>query len=438
MGPFGRKSNNAWNMLCGLFVKRIKHLNFKKMKKLGILILVLVISGAGMVMAQQQQPQNKEPVRQYIQKNVLPVIKQEQGIFINSFSNKEKQKLAEIKSELKTFRAQGQKVHSGMKGNFNPQIMQARKKAYNAIMAKVKILIAAHPKASAAYKTAIEAQETKWEQDIRAIRNKNMNFRGHRQGMGRNQQNTPFMLNRMSNPAFGLLVDVNNFQMNGRMMMRFCTNWRRDMHRQNMGMWGYRSGMNGRMYAYRERMNRERRHYMMMELRNPAVRKKILVYARKNIFPVLSQERIAFDNMLRNSEKRDIEVVRKRLAEVRLQLQHLRKNKGMSRGQVINDSTRMALRLEIQKSLITVQQIALRHYSELQAYLKKININRPKWKAGIHGILGQNMKGNNRGEREAFMKSRKLFSSGVRFLLYDPAHPDENMIMGKNRMIPVK
>ena len=193
-----------------------KHLNIKIMKKFGMLIVVLIFAGTQMVMAQQQtppqpqQPQKVTPVREYIQKNVVPVVKQEQGKFITALTLSEKQELAKIQKEFKDLRPENIGRGQGMRGNFNPGMMQNHRTEVQNLLDQVKKITDAHPKAAAAYKDAIEAMKEKWTKDIDAIREKNA--MGYGRGMNRNNM-APFILDRLSDPAFGLMFNGEFFQM---------------------------------------------------------------------------------------------------------------------------------------------------------------------------------------------------------------------------------
>lgn len=433
------------------------------MKKLGMLIVVLIFAGTQFVMAQPQnpqppqQPQQVSPVRDYIQKNVLPVVKQAQSKFIAALSPAEKEELTKIQEKLKDLRPGPMGAPGAGMGN-RPMMQNHRGEMRN-LMDQVKKIADAHPKAAEVYKEAIDANKAKWTKDIQAIREKNA------MGYGRNGNNrNPFILDRLSDPAFGLMFNGNLFPMGMKPGMGpgMRPGGGRGMGNGNFGRNGAFNGqMGGRMGGnmgycqtgmvrnfgsrgfyghgmYNRQM--QRRPGMMMRAMNPEVKKALLAYAQKNIFPELNKQREAFDKVLKNSEKKDIENVRKNIADLRAQRENNWKNR--SNGQPRpGDSVRLAHRVQMEKNLLVLNEIVLNHFSELHASLKNLREDMPKWREEMHQIAFQNMKEGNfgrpmgsgygrmmaqRGRMMGFHRNHKIMTPGMRFLLYDPAHPGEH------------
>jgi cytochrome c556 len=446
----------------------------KTMKKLGMLIVVLIFAGTQFVMAQPQtpqspmQPQQMSPVREYIQKNVLPMVKQEQSKFIAALSSSEKEELTKIHEKFTDLRpgpmgAQG----AGMGRNFNRPMMQNNRAEVHDLLAEVKKIADAHPKAAAAYKKAIEAMGAKWAKDIQSIREKNA--RGYGRGMNRNNR-TPLILDRISDPAFGLMFNGELFPMGMRSDMGPGT--RPGVGRgMGYGNYGRKGTFNGPMYGgmmcrysrmggnmgYRQmgrnnfrgscygcdemygRFPMHRNSGRMMGAMKPEVKKALLAYAQKDVFPVVNKEREAFDKVLKSSEKRDIENVRKNMADIRAQMKKYWADKPAGPGR--GDSTRLALRVQMEKNRIVLDEIVLNHFTELHASLDNLKAYFPKWREGVRHVIFQNMKdGNYRrhmgagygrmmrpgGRMTGFAGNHKAMTPGMRFLLYDPANPAEH------------
>lgn len=431
-----------------------------------MLIALLLFAGTATVMAQQQTPpppqqtQQMGPVREYIQKDILPVVKQEHAKFINALTSSEKEELAKIQDEFKNL-----KPGPGMRGTYHPQMMNNRAKVQE-LLEQAKKIADAHPKAATDYKEAIEAKKVAWAKAIQEIREKNsMGY-----GRGMNSNRTPFILDRLSDPAFGLLFNGENFPMNMRPGMRpggpgmgrgnFGF---RGMHNRQMAM-GMRCNYNrmGRNMGYRQAwMDRGYCNYSgyrnfegygrfsggwrpgMMRAMNPEVKKELKAFAEKNIFPVLNKERSAFDKVLKNSEKRDIENARTNINTIKAEMKKHWQEMKKSQGQKLSDSARMAMRLDLQKNMLVVREVALKHYSELRATMDNLKQYLPKWKEGMHDIISKNM--SNKGFRHPmgrpgygmmhhpkgrmmdFHRKHRKMNAAVRFLLYDPAHPEEHL-----------
>ncbi len=425
------------------------------MKKFGMLIVVLIFAGTQMVIAQQQTPppqqqqQKPAPVREYIQKNVVPVVKQEQGKFIAVLTSSEKQELTKIQKEFKDLRSGNMGPGTGMMQNHRAEVQN--------LLDQVKKITDAHPKASTAYKNAIEAMKTKWTTNIKSIRDKNT--MGYGRAMNRNNRGPAFAIDRLSDPAFGLLFDAHNFAMMPRMgygnygpgrmnKQPMGKGMMCDYGRMNRNSRYHRMGMMNREFGHQRgygKFGMQERYQMharpgMMRAMNPEVKKEMLAYAQKNIFPVLNKERTAFDKVLKSSEKRDIKNTRKNIADIKAEMKKYREERAKVPGQKMNDSTRMAMRLNLEKNMIVVREIALRHYGQLHATLDNLKQYLPKWKKGISQIIFKQMRNKDfgrpmgaahvrmippKGRMMSFHGKHRMMSD-VRFLLYDPAHPDEH------------
>ena len=433
------------------------------MKKFGMLIVVLIFAGTQMVMAQQQtpppqqQPQKMAPVRDYIQKNVLPFVTKEQAKFVSALTPEESQQLTKIKQELQDLKPTMKDREPGRNWNNNREGMQGHRTMVQNLMDQVKIIVNAHPTEAAAYKSAIDGMKTKWAADIKAIRDKNGMGNGYEMKNGNRNHFSPF--ERLSNPAFGLLFNADHFSEFGMGSHHFGN---RNMNHRQMGMNNYgrmqgncayqHQGMMGcncqqgnfggnRGYGMQGRFHGQGRPGMMRKSMNPEVKKELLAYAQKNIFPVLNKERDAFDSQLKNSEKLDIETARKNIADIRTEMKNYWKNNPDQRGQRIGDSARLAMRVNLEKNMLVLNEIVLNHYSQLHASLNNLKQYVPEWKEGIRHTIFQSMKNNqggnpmgmgygngrmmhhSQGRKPGFNRKHNKISPAVRFLLYDSSNP---------------
>ena len=371
------------------------------------MIFALLFAGMGMVNAQQpqQQQQRKMQMRTYFQQTVLPFVEQQQAKFEQALSGSEKVTLENIRKEMAAFHKQGAQFRKNMQGNFNQQAWDSRKAQFEAIVAKARKLADIHPKEAEAYKKAIESEMTKWKQHMQAMTQGKMNAHGQGHGMmGKNPQSK---MQKLSDPALGLLMSGN--QMNSMMM-----------HHSR------------RMKGNRQMGDMSRRHEGMMKaMRNPETRAKVKAYAEKNIFPVISKEREAFDKVLSNKEKKVIANVRLQMQTQKTKMMQMHKNGKMGKMNM-SDSSRLAMRQQMDKNRVALRQIVLDHYGELQKQLAPLTEKMPQWHAEIRNIIMPNSpqhqfkpKGMSHMPAKANMRDRK----DIMFLLFDPQHPDSNMFM---------
>ncbi len=349
------------------------------------MIFALLFAGMGMVNAQQPQ-QRKEQMRNYFQQMVLPFVEQQQAKFEQALSASEKETLENIRKEMTAFRKQGAQIRKSMKGNFNQQVWDNRKAQFDAIIAKARKLADIHPKEAEAYKKAVENEMAKWKEHMPAM------------AQGKMGNNAQRKMQRLSDPAMGLLLDGN--QMNSMMMH-------------------HRRGKNGRQT-------------MMKAMHNPETRAKVKVYAEKNIFPVISKEREAFGKVLKKKEKKVIADARLQMQAQKARIMQMRKNGKMT----MNDSTRLAMWQQMDKNRVALRQIVLDHYGELQKQLAPVIEKIPQWRADIHNIMMPNNPHKQFKPKGMSNKSEKTFRENrmdIMFLLYDPQHPDSNMFMHRMR-----
>jgi len=379
------------------------------MKKLGIIIIALLFAGLGTVNAQQQK---NVPVHNYFTQTVLPFIEQQQKNLELALTNSERTTLKKIRQEMVAFREQGIQMRKSMQGKFNPQARENRKAQFEAIVAKARKLVNAHPKAAAAYKKAIENELAKWKEHMMGMNRGNGNYNSRGQRM--NFSSGPG-LQRLSDPAVGLLMDAR--------VMR-----NRMMHKA----WGMKAGYgmrgnHGRMGRYAMEHRNGFPRAAMMAMHNPQVRAQIKAYVQKNVLPVIRTERELFDKYLSKKEKKTIANARATMQAQKERMMQLRKS-----GTKPSDSARLAMQLKMEENRIAMQQIVLKHYGELQKVMAPIKEKIPQWRNGIRKIIiqqivEQQMKQPPKkvGAAKAMLKEK----GDIRFLLFDPLHPENNGFM---------
>ncbi|MBN2639355.1 MAG: hypothetical protein JXR65_09765 [Bacteroidales bacterium] len=434
------------------------------MKKLAIVTLVFSFVMMGTINAQSKKTDNK-PVAQYIKNNIAPAVKQAQQNFINTLTPAEKVQLEKVKGELKAFREEAKINQDKKAGQFNQQKWVERQQAMKNIMDKAEQIAAAHPDAAKNYSAFIDENAPKWEAEIAKLR---QNKTGN--GVNRPMNNrSEFLFNKLSNPAFGLILDADNLGSFNRTMMR---NRPGMMQPQNgrgygnpqgnrgekRGNWEGRNGMcdQGQGMQGRRGMNRDNRGFgqrgdRFMAMQNPEVKAKMLAYAKENIFPVINKERSEFDKNLSGSEKRIIEKARVQIGDLKKQMEGQFKQ-GRRGFRAQNDSARLAMRLKMDEAMLPVKQIALKHYGELEAVVGKLKQDFMGWgngmrmavakdmnKPGARGQFRVNKNGMGQGKqgmnprqgKPGFNQKSGMKKSGfigpVKFLLYDPANPEASM-----------
>ena len=379
------------------------------MKKIGLIFMIMLFAGT-MVQAQQPQQRNN-PRSGYFQQTVIPFVEKQQAKLEQALTPAEKQELQKIREEMAVFRKQGAQMRKAMQGHFNQQAWDARKAQFEAIVAKARKLAEAHPAAAEAYKKAVEEKM----QQMPAMAGNRMGAQGGGHGMmGKNPQ---AKMKKLSDPAFGLLMNFKAMQ------------GMRAHHPQ--GMKGNRgaAGYGKRMPGNRTMGNSGAiSHAVMMAMRQPAVQEKIRAYRVKNILPVMKKQREAFDKLLSNKEKKEIARARNDMKALRDQRLKMRKE-----GMRPSDSARLAMQLQMDKDRVAIRGIALKHYGELQKTLAPIKEKMPQWRRDIRKIVAEYV------VEQQMQHLSKTFGKKIHpflkekgemmFLLMDPAHPDDNGLM---------
>lgn len=400
------------------------------MKKIGMMIIGVLFAFTQMVQA--QQPQRAAQMHRYFQQTLIPFIEQQQAQFEKVLTPSEKSELLQIREEMATYRKQGAQMRQAMQGNFNQAAWDARKAQFDAIVAKARKIVEAHPKAAAAYKNAVEKKIAEIKQQMPMA---GAMMAGRTGGQGPGMGNRMSKLDRLSDPAVGLVMDLKAMQgmmrnhpqgmmrMNGGQGMRGMRNPQQGMF-GSAGMFGPQR-MGGMQGNFRQGFSGGMKQHMMMIMRNPEVKKQIMAYKEKNILPVIARQRAAFDKVLSKKERKIIAEARTQMKSQREEMLAMRKQ-----GQRPDDSARLAMQVAMQKERLAVQEIMLRHYSELQKALAPVQEKMPQWRADIRKIVvnymvDQQMKQHVQ-QRRAFQNKMKS-KEDMMFLLMDPQQPDATM-----------
>ncbi len=360
-------------------------------KRVLIIIAALIFANANSIFAQQNSQQRPYmQIRQYINQNVVPFIKTQKEFLTSSLTDNEKEILKEIENDLATFRKQGKQIRESMKGNYNQSMADLRKKSFDKIIARADSLLANHPDAVSAYKKAYLSEKDKWEKEMA-----NMIPYGKQK---------PFITKRgiishLENPSYTLLWNGNTAFMN-------------------------RDGKN---------MHRPAKTNMKSKALPIEIREKIRKYAETNIVPVIEKEQKEFEKTLSKKELKKIEEARKLIASRKENMPFMNFDK-MSKPEV-NDSLRLAMQIEMQKAILPVREIALKHYSALEQHITTIKENFPKWKEEIGNIVKTETGFNaSKAKLPPFVRYKiKRLNRPEAFLMFDKSFFDNNMTKDSNR-----
>ncbi len=166
------------------------------MKRTSFILLMTLFLITGSVTAQFQSKQGKpmnQEFRMYYEKNIKPVLIDQQNKFTSVLTDKEKTQLKQIKEQWKT-------VHETMKGKTPPEDRKATQKAhFETFNMQVEQIADAHPAEKEKYIKEMTPKKEQWQKDIKAIREKN--------NLPENTKKT--YLDRVDDPSFILMWDPN-------------------------------------------------------------------------------------------------------------------------------------------------------------------------------------------------------------------------------------
>ena len=331
-----------------------------------------------------QRQQTREEVKKYFDEQVKPLLMEQQNIYVQSLSAKEKSRLEEIQttSGNGNFSQNGKRGRNGNWGTYN-------------CVARAEEITANHPDQNKAYRQFIDDHKSKWGDDIKAIHEKN----GITQMKNADGNTGPeFWIDRLENPETLLLMNADRpFPGVGQGA------------RRGMGSNGNRGNGTCRNMGYG-----------MQSGVNPMINKEMI--------PIVAKERLAFDSNLSNAEKETIDLARQKIQVRRAMFKAWRESEDFVPGSRRDDPNFDALRADMQESMQAVRDIALNHSSEIRQSLDEIRgLNPdigdcPKYGMNNHR-KGRGFKGNQPGHGNKW-------NTPMGFLLFDPANAEESASTG--------
>ncbi|MDP2723019.1 MAG: T9SS type A sorting domain-containing protein [Bacteroidales bacterium] len=327
-----------------------------------------------------QRQQTREEVKNYFNEQVKPLLVEQQNIYVQSLSAKEKSRLEEIQTTFgnSRFSQNGKRGRNGNGGTYN-------------CIARAEEITANHPDQNKAYRQFIDDHKSKWVEEIKAIHEKN-GVTQIKNADGNTGQE--FWLDRLENPETLLLMNSDRpfpgfGQGSGRGMGRNGNRGNGDC--RNMG-YGMRSGV------------------------NPMINNEMI--------PMVAKERLAFDIQLSNAEKETIDLARQKIQVRKAMFKAWRESEDFVPGARRDDPNFDAMRADMQESMQAVRNIALNHSSEIRQSLDEIRDLNPDMgdcpKYGMNNHRkGRGFKGNQRGHGNKW-------NTPMGFLLFDPANAEES------------
>ncbi len=347
------------------------------MKRIGILLTMVLT--ATVLFAQPAGNKNMagNRMKRYIQQNVVPFLQQERTKLISVLNEREKTTLTSLQDEMNTFREQGKQIRESMKGNYNAQLAKMRKDAFDSIVHRAEALTNNHPRAVAGYKKNLVNEKKRWEKDLHRLFPKmTQNHPGF--------MNNP-MMKRLDNSAYLLLWDGTTIP------------W----HRMN------------------KTAQKVRRNGMHRQMPDKAARQKLTGYVKQNIAPVVLAEQKAFVSNLSAKEKKEIEAARALVKQRKEMFMKYAFQGDTVEKPAVNDSVLLARRVEMQKAMLPVNEIALKHYNELEPHLQKLKAQMPKWRKEIAALMGRDtLRGSRNPAVSPVMRRLRRMNTPAAFLLF--------------------
>ncbi|RLD44226.1 MAG: hypothetical protein DRI89_03515 [Bacteroidetes bacterium] len=386
------------------------------MKKSGIVILLVAFVGMSLTMAQQgRQQQNDTEMKAYFEKNILPVVEAEQKNFYKALSTDEIKKLEELKGQMKTRMNRTGKGNGSGNGNGNGRGGQQQgRQAFQSLFTEASKIADAHPKEKKHFQKTMDDNKDKWMQDLTKICEEN-NPGG---GRGHYANNSP-MFDHFSDPGWLLLWDKDrkNFQQMARMGRKGSA-----MHGSGMGKGngqgkGRHGDGNGEGGGHGNGIGMQNGMGPNQNI-NPELRAEIRDYAQKNIIPVISKERKAFDSILNDTEKDQIALAQGKRKARRIMFREWYKSEDFDPGARRDDPNFDMMREDMQKSMKEVRAIAATHDSEIEKSMDNIDAYSKVWASKIKTITDKYQSGQNNNSR-GYNHHLRQMASPVNFLLFN-------------------
>lgn len=340
------------------------------MKRLTLMIAAVAMSATFTAFSQNGSRENtREEVRQYMDKNVFPLMEKQQAKYLKKLSDAEKAELGTLKEKI------ADRDFKQPKGPFIPDLLNDIKKITDA-----------HPQLNASYKEFIDKNKQTWIADIKAIHEKNdvKQMRNKNGNMG-----IDVFFTRASNPGWLLLFDPSNPRLAHAMAMRSNNNFK------------YKSKAQGK------------------KPRNPKLKAEIEAYALENIVPVIAEERSDFDKLLNDSEKKTIGIARLKIQDRKTMFKNWYASNDFVPGNRAKNPNLDSMRTDMQNSMIGIREIALAHNAEIRESTNRIKSHADEWEKGITAIAENNDQDPEYVLR-MMMKQMRKSSTPFSFLLFDP------------------
>ncbi|MBC8320996.1 MAG: T9SS type A sorting domain-containing protein [Bacteroidetes bacterium] len=363
------------------------------MKRLSLILTVIALGTVTAVFSQNESRENtREEVKQYIDKNVYPLIEKQQTMYLKKLSDTEKTELNTLKekiSERKTEFA-GKRQNNLRKDDAKKNTKKMGWLMRPELSNDIKKITDAHPKLNDSYKEFIDSNKQKWISDIEAIHAKN-NVEQMRNKNGNMGIDVFFV--RASNPDWLLLWDPSNPRLTHTIGMKS-----RENIKSNRKMEGKKQ-------------------------RNPELRAEISAFATENILPVITEERKRFDKQLNDSEKKIIEKTRQEITLRKEMFKKRYQSEDFVPGECANDPKFEGMRTEMRNSMAEVREIAIAHSAEIRESTNKIRSNVDEWEKSVTTITENNNQDADVVLRMVRQQLRKSITP-VSFLLFNPDKAD--------------
>lgn len=360
------------------------------MRRISLLLTAVIFSITALQAQTSDRANTQQEVKAYLEKNVYPKLEKQQKAYFDKLTKEEQETISKLRNE----RPQQRPQQRANKGDRKP----------NDCTDEVKQITAKYPKLNKAYADFIDENKDKWTNDIDAIHEKNniepVNNRQGRAGYGE-------LIRKVSQPEFLLLWDserpIFNRQSNGR-----------NQRSERMGNKGNRNGnyRNGNF--------------------SPEKRAEVEAYAQKNIFPVISAERMQMDKELSAQEKQTIADARVEFAKRKAEVAKWQESDDFVPGERANDPAYDEQRKEMRNKMEKVRDIAQVHRTELYASLDKIRENSDSWQEDIRELTGNDCNKGRRGHRSARGNNYQRITP-IAFLLFDSENPDASTFLRMNK-----
>jgi len=374
------------------------------MKQIAILILIAIITIPGYGQNKDRNRTRSE-VKKYIETAILPELIVQQNNYLDRLSESEIKDLREIKSEIAArHEVKGQNHQNNKRANHNSGHGRngSGKDGQSKYRDELSVITSQHQDLNDSYRTFIENNRQQWSEDITKI-HENMDIQSRRSKDGNTGMDVFFT--RISNPDWLLLWESSD-------SLPYNPRSRRIHKRGHNYM-----GTNDRVSS------------------NPELRSDIRTYISENVIPVITKERLEFNDYLSDDEKETIETARQKIQVRKIMFRNWYESEDFVPGKRAHDPNFDAMREDMQASMKEVKLIADKYAGEIQNSLASINSGSHNWKENIKEIVaGYDMD----SEKMKRLKRHNKFipSTPVKFLLFDPSKenkPDD--ITGNIRVV---